>query len=90
MKKHRVKIGILISIVSVIAVLEIYDLHPSISIGRTDITWTGFRHMSLLFTHGEETASVGAIGAKNGKLYRKCYMRFFGPVTIYRYEQPVA
>jgi hypothetical protein len=90
MKKKSKVFWFVIVLLTVIAVMEIFDLHPSISIGKTDITWTGFRHMSLLFSHGEETASVGAIGAKNGKLYRKCYMRFIGPVTIYRYEQPVA
>jgi hypothetical protein len=82
MKKKKVMIGILILLLATIVVLEAFDLHPSISIGKTDITWTGFRHMSLLYNHGEGTVSDGSFkyGAK------KVYMRFIGPVSIYRYE----
>jgi hypothetical protein len=90
MKKHRVKMGILISLLSIIAVLEIFDLHPSISVGNTSIIWSGFRRMHVLYTHGEFTVGVGSIRGENGKYYHKRYDHFLGPVTICRYEQPVA
>lgn len=89
MKKHKVKIGILISVLSIIAVLEIFDLHPSIWIGDTVITWSGFKHMGILFTGKKGTAFVGAFNADNGIAYKSFNLHAFGPVAVRRYEQPV-
>jgi hypothetical protein len=81
MKKKRIIIGSVIALLTVIAVLEVFDLHPQVSIGRTEVIWSGFSQVtdkSLTFFF---TAVVSkADGTVVGRIYN-C-----GPVSFVRYD----
>ena len=62
MKKKRVIIWSVITLLTIIAVLEVFDLHPSIRFGQYDVRWSGIRHMG--FTAGDASVSSPDINAK--------------------------
>jgi hypothetical protein len=73
MKKKRVIIWSVITLLSVMAVLEVFDQHPRIYLGHSEVIWSGFRHMIGF------TTCDGSIDGRKFKIYE------LGPVSIVRY-----
>ena len=70
MKKKRVIIWSVITLLTIMAVLEIFDLHPQLYFGHHRVYWSGFRHM-IGFTTID--------GSMDGQKFR---MIELGPVSI--------
>jgi hypothetical protein len=73
MKKKRVIIWSVITLLTIMAVLEVFDLHPRIYIGHSKVVWSGFRHMIGF------TTIDGSMDGGKFKIYE------LGPVSIVRY-----
>ena len=75
MKKKRIIVWSAITLLAVIAVLEVFDLHPQFSVGRFHSIWVGVRHMDFSSETDTVSASGGEkeIGRGGG----------FGPIKIY-------
>jgi hypothetical protein len=59
MKKKRIIIWSIITLLTIVAVLEIFDLHPSLQVGSWNFYWSGVSHMA--FYSSPMTASGGFI-----------------------------
>jgi hypothetical protein len=59
MKKKRIIIWSIITLLTIIAAMEIFDSHPSLQLGGFRIRWNGVSHMA--FTSGSMTGSGGLI-----------------------------
>ena len=73
MKKKRVIIWIVILLLASIAALEIFDCHPSFTIGHCRVRWNGVRHMH--FVTDEQTDTF------TGYL-EKFSVYILGPITV--------
>jgi hypothetical protein len=69
MKNKRVIIWSVITFLTVIAVLEVFDLHPNFFVGHKKIYWSGF-------IHPLGTGSVAFDGRPTLEIYQ------LGPVAI--------
>ena len=73
MKKKRVIIWSIITLLTIIAVLEIFAFHPSLRIGSYKVAWMGVSHMG--FYPGYNTLE--------GRIDCRFYM--CGPVMLIKY-----
>jgi hypothetical protein len=73
MKKKRIIIWSVITLLTVIAVLQIFDFHPSLRIGSYKAAWMGVRHMAFSPGH---TTSEG---------HTDCRFFICGPVMFIKY-----
>jgi hypothetical protein len=55
MKKKRIIIWSVITLLTVMAVLEIFSLHPHISVGRHRVGWTSLRNIGHFGSHNLTT-----------------------------------
>jgi hypothetical protein len=81
MKKKRIIIGSVITLLTVIAVLEVFDLHPRVTISRTEVIWSGFSQVtdkSLSFFFAADVSK--ADGTVVGRIYN------FGPFSFIRFN----
>ena len=73
MKNKRIIIWSVITLLTVMAVLEVFDFHPQIYFGHSKVVWSGFRQM-IGFTAID--------GNMNGQKFKIIEV---GPVSIVRY-----
>jgi hypothetical protein len=71
MNKKRVIIWSVITLLTIMAVLEIFDLHPNIIVGHHKIVWSGFRNMI--------PSGSGAIDGHQFRIFQ------MGPVAVVTY-----
>jgi hypothetical protein len=72
MKNKRVIIWSVITLLTIIAVLDVFHLHPHFIVGKHDIYWSGF-------IHPLGSGSVALDGRPTLKIYQ------LGPVAIITY-----
>ena len=73
MKKQRIIIWSVITLLTVIAALEVFDLHPSLQAGRWRVCWSGVSHMAF---HSSPISGNGVLFQGHGHIYQ------LGPILI--------
>ena len=63
-----------IALVTAIAVVEAFDLHPHVSISRCSVIWRGFRHLGFASSH--------VIVTSNGRPIKTFSQYQYGPVLV--------
>ena len=74
MKKKAIIIWTGIALLTAIAVVEIFDFHPSINIGQYQVRWAGVSHMRFTSVDGANMIK-GRVG--------KITVHSFGPIIVF-------